>query len=366
VIASGDSGGFAPARAEAVGPTMVEWVDPLNDPGWPELVERHPRASVFHTRGWLEALQRTYGYEPVALRSGTPGEQLASGMVFCRVESWLTGRRLVSLPFSDHCDPLVEEGREQEWLRDALGREQARGKWKYVELRPYQGRPRIHGGFGAANRYYLHRLDLRADSNALFSSFHKNHVVRKIRRGEREKLRYVEGSSDLLLRSFYGLLLQTRRRHGLPPQPLRWFRAVLDCLPKQARIRVAFKDSTPVASILTLRKGDTMVYKYGASDAKFHAIGGMHFLIWRTIQDARELGCVTLDLGRSEIDNKGLIAFKEHWGATRSPLVYWRSSIPRRANTLGRLVGHLARRVLPRVPDRLLIAVGSTLYRHIG
>jgi hypothetical protein len=29
-------------------------------------------------------------------------------LVFCRVRSWLTGRRSISLPFSDHCEPLVE------------------------------------------------------------------------------------------------------------------------------------------------------------------------------------------------------------------------------------------------------------------
>ena len=41
--------------------TGVSVIDPLADARWDELVERHPRASVFHTRGWLEALKRTYG-----------------------------------------------------------------------------------------------------------------------------------------------------------------------------------------------------------------------------------------------------------------------------------------------------------------
>src|SRR5260370_39896401 len=34
---------------------------------------------------------------------------LESGIVLCRVESWLTGCRLVSLPFSDHCQPIGEK-----------------------------------------------------------------------------------------------------------------------------------------------------------------------------------------------------------------------------------------------------------------
>lgn len=34
------------------------------------------------------------------------------------------------------------------------------------------------------------------------------------------------------------------------------------------------------------------------------------------------------DLGRPEFDNAGLITFKDRWGATRSPLTYWRYPRP--------------------------------------
>src|SRR2546430_5296635 len=87
-------------------------LDPLEDPRWAEFVQRHPRASVFHTPGWLEALRRTYGYEPVVYTTSLPRAELTNGLVFCRVRSWLTGRRLVSLPFSDHCEPLVHNSEE--------------------------------------------------------------------------------------------------------------------------------------------------------------------------------------------------------------------------------------------------------------
>ena len=46
--------------------------DPVEDPRWPEFLERHPRACVFHTPGWLEALRRTYGYEPIGYTSSPP------------------------------------------------------------------------------------------------------------------------------------------------------------------------------------------------------------------------------------------------------------------------------------------------------
>ena len=78
------------------------------------LVERHPKASVFHTPAWLQALRWTYGDEPVVFTTSPPTAELTNGVVFCRVKSWLTGRRLISLPFSDHCEPLCDSSRRPE------------------------------------------------------------------------------------------------------------------------------------------------------------------------------------------------------------------------------------------------------------
>ena len=110
----------------------------------------------------------------------------------------------------------------------------------------------------------------------------------------------------------------TRRRHGLPPQPLAWFRNLVACLGDRVLIHMASKDGQPIASILTLSFKKTMFYKYGGSDAVHHRSGAMPFLFWRLIQDAQARGFVELDLGRSNVDQPGLIAFKEHFGATRS------------------------------------------------
>src|SRR3954466_16366714 len=101
-------------------------INPLTDDRWPDLLERHSQASVFHTRSWLGALKRTYAYEPVAYTTTQPGTSLENGWVFCRIQSWLTGRRLVSLPFSDHCIPLTNTGAELEQISKVIlqGKEQ--------------------------------------------------------------------------------------------------------------------------------------------------------------------------------------------------------------------------------------------------
>ena len=111
-------------------------VDPLADPRWDELLLRHPQASVFHTRGWLSALQQTYGFTPVVFTTSAPGGPLENALVFCEVKSWITGRRLVSLPFSDHCDPLVESATEQADILRHLREHPGWKRCKYIEIRP--------------------------------------------------------------------------------------------------------------------------------------------------------------------------------------------------------------------------------------
>ena len=96
-----------PARGTTASIQDTVWaIDPLKDDRWPELIARQPHASVFHRCGWLEALRATHDYEPVAFTTSAPTERLTNASLFCLVRSWLTGSRLVSLPFSDHCELL--------------------------------------------------------------------------------------------------------------------------------------------------------------------------------------------------------------------------------------------------------------------
>jgi CelD/BcsL family acetyltransferase involved in cellulose biosynthesis len=341
-------------------------IDPLQDGRWQRFVLRHPHASIFHSSDWLEALRRTYGYKPLVATTSAPGHELRNGIVYCRVNSRLTGCRLVSLPFSDHCEPLVDRPKDREgllcWLQNCVEEE----KRSYVELRPVrcdlQGQP----SFGSVKKYWFHTIDLCASPDELFRRFHKDSVQRKIRRAEREALTYEDGRTELLLGKFYQLLLLTRRRHQLPPHPLNWFRNLIDCLGDKIKIRVASKDGRPVASIITLRHNTVLVYKYGCSDAAFNHFGGMQFLFWRTIQEAREQGVSEFDLGRSDYDNPGLVTFKDRWGSNRSELTYWRSPVPVAENYRPRWSMRLGRHMLAYVPDRLLIAAGKLLYKHVG
>jgi lipid II:glycine glycyltransferase (peptidoglycan interpeptide bridge formation enzyme) len=178
-------------------------------------------------------------------------------------------------------------------------------------------------------------------------------------------LKYEEGTSEILLEQFYKLLVITRRRLLLPPQPQSWFRALIASFGEDLKIRVASKDDLPVASILTISHKKTMVYKYGCSDARFNKLGGMALLFWNTIQDAKDKGLDEFEMGRSDISTPGLISFKERWGAVGTPLNYRRyPSQP--VGTANAWQESILRRLVPAAPSSVLRTIGMLVYRHIG
>jgi CelD/BcsL family acetyltransferase involved in cellulose biosynthesis len=347
----------------------VYLIDPVQDSRWTEFLDRHPLASVFDTAGWLEALRRTYGYDPFFLTTSAPGTELANGLPLCRVKSWLLGSRLVSLPFSDHCEPLVDRPEDLSQILSFLAQEVRRGKWKYAEVRPWKSALPADanaGSFRAMQTYCFHKLDLSPSLEELFRRFHTSCVQRPIRRAEREEVRYEEGTSESLLVKFYRLLLLTRRRHGMPPQPLAWFQNLIGCLGRHVTIHVAAKNGQPIASILTLSFKKTIVYKYGCSDAQYHRLGGMPFLFWKTIQKAKEMALEEFDLGRSDAENSGLITFKDRLGASRSTLTYYRYPWDGTRLSADDWKLQAAKQVLEHMPAPVLTIAGRLLYKHFG
>lgn len=341
-------------------------IDPTRDERWDELLQNHPDASIFHTRGWLEALRRTYGYQPVAFTTSPPGHALTNGILFCQISSWLSRRRLVSLPFSDHCAPLFENPEQLTCLLANLQQKLDREGWSYIETRATD--PVMDGcrGFGNHQVFWLHKLDLRPTADEVFQRFHRNCIQRKIQRAAREKLTCEEGTSDSLVSKFYDLLLMTRRRHGLPAQPRDWFRNIIACVGDRATIRIASKDGRPIAGILTLRYKRVLAYKYGCSDRRFSNLGGTQLLLWNAIQEAKQDQLSELDMGRSDWDNPGLAVFKDRWGANRTTLVYLRYPM-RHVNGVseGALTG-IGKYVWSRVPGSVLAVAGRLLYKYIG
>jgi hypothetical protein len=351
-------------------PIRFHQIDPTQDARWDEFVGKHPKASVFHTVGWLKALQRTYGYDPIAFTTSPPTGELKNGLVFCRIKSWLTGRRLVSLPFSDHCEPLCDSAEDMSFMLRYLQTTLEHQEWKYLEIRPINANLSQMGdgiAFVPAATHFLHILDLHRNLADLFQSLDKDSVQRRVQRAQRAGLVEKCGRSEDLLKDFYALFVITRGRHRLPPSPYAWFRNLIRFQGEALEIRLAYNDEIPVAAILTLRFRDVVYYKYGCSDTQFNKFGAMPWLLWNAAAAAKSNGAIEFDMGRTEEGDAGLLAFKNHWVPHPKQLVYWR--YPQNSRAFDSIHGwklKAAQRAFSHMPSGLLTITGELLYRHIG
>ncbi len=325
---------------------------------------RRADASVFHSRPWLKALRRVYGYEPLVLTDTSPGAALQNALLFCKVTSSITGRRLVSVPFADHCDPLVNSDDELTRLASAATEVAARKRCRYVELRPRT--LNVGPPFALGASYCFHQLELSQGVDAVYRELHHDCIHRKIRRAEREKLAVEAGNSNVLLGHFYHLQTRARLRLGLPPQPLAWFEALLSEFGDKATVRVAYSAGEPVASIVTLEFNRTMVYKYGCSEERSNRLGGAQAVMWAAIQDACRKGHTLFDMGRSDLDQPGLIEYKDRWGASKTRLNYFRyPSKTAGSRTLNQAFSG-GRQAFSKMPPSVAVWVGRYFYRHLG
>jgi hypothetical protein len=351
------------------GLSRVYEVDPLRDRRWRSLVGQHPHASVYHTVEWLEALHRTYGYQPVAFTNSPPTADLNRALLFCGIRSWLTGHRMVSLPFSDYCAPLCNGDMEFGSLLGALRATRVNRQWKSLEIRPVNGE--FDGtaeklGFETAAKYVLHRVDLKPAAEEIFRRFHKDSVQRRVRHAERVGVVERCEKSPRFLKDFYKLLVRTRARHNLPPPPYAWFRNLLDGMGSAADLRIAYMEQIPVAAVLILHFKDKSYYKYGCSDERFHHLGSIPFLLWRAILNAKSIGSRTFELGRTGVDQHGLLQFKNHWTPVSELVTYWRFPPGPSFSSIRGWKLRVVKRVCAYLPDRLLRIAGTLLYPHIG
>ncbi|MDQ2919055.1 MAG: hypothetical protein M3R10_04170, partial [Verrucomicrobiota bacterium] len=77
-------------------------IDPRSDRSWDDSIAKHSEATIFHTSAWANVLCDTYRHTPLYFRFSADS-QIKALLPLMEVASPFTGRRGVSLPFSDFC-----------------------------------------------------------------------------------------------------------------------------------------------------------------------------------------------------------------------------------------------------------------------
>jgi hypothetical protein len=338
-------------------------LDPINDPSWDHVAALHRDAGCFHTSAWARVLHQTYKHQPFYLQF-LHGRTLAALVPLMEVRSPFTGRRGVCLPFSDACEPLIFDPEAVGLVRDHLVRFARERGWRHLEIR---GGKSLQLAVRPAAKFYGHTLDLCSGTEELITRF-ASPVRRAIRKAERSDVsaRVVRNRQAIV--DFYRLHVQTRRRHGLPPQPISFFVNIYEHIirPGFGFTVLAHRGSRPIAAAIFFRFGKNALYKYGASDKRFQELRANNLVMWQGIQFLARTGAEKLHFGRTECENDGLRRFKLSWGTEEETIGYFR------VDSSGRQFLAAARPnsgfhtkifgILPLVVNRL---AGSMIYPHL-
>ena len=343
---------------------VVSRLDPLSDAGWDRRVAALPGAGFFHSAAWARVLHRSYGFTPYYL-GATVQNQLQSLLPLMEVDSWATGRRAVSLPFTDACPALVAEPAAFAPLFDAALRTARDRRWIYLELRA--GSPLLEEE-PVAFSFWGHRLPLEAGADALFARA-SGAARRGVRLAQSNGVTIKVSHSAEAMLTFYHLLGPTRQRHGVPTQPFRFFEALHQevIARRQGCVVLAYFGHTPVAGAVFLHAGRKAIFKYGASLAAWQHLRPNNLVIWEAIAWHARHGFEELCFGRTARGNEGLRRFKLGWGAEERPLDYHRYHL-RSARFVAPISSARSwpRRLFQTLPLPVSRLLGAALYKHAG
>jgi CelD/BcsL family acetyltransferase involved in cellulose biosynthesis len=341
----------------------LQIVDPQTDQRWDDYVQMHPEGLIYHHSAWLQVLVSSFGYQPyyLAVHNGSPGE-FQGVLPLMMAGSKISGLRLISLPFTSHCTPLLG-GLDLAELVGFLAR-QCPGLG-YLELR-FLGaaRPMLE----SCTDYVTHTLDLGPGPESLFKRFHPTSIRQRIKRAERNGLKFRLAETESDLKQFFKLHIDVRKKHGLPPHRYAFFSNMWRILKPKGMLLLPLveHDGRIVAGATVLRFRDTFIFEYSASDQAWLHLGPNQLLIWEVIKLACSQGATVLDLGRSAVTHSTLIEFKSRWGALTKVLTYSFYPKARRLNSRHGLARRMLGSINRLLPNRLLQLEGELIYGHLA
>jgi len=342
----------------------VEVLDPLENAGYDELVAACPDNVPFHSRAWLRTIRDTYGHRPICFVAKS-GSSVQAMLPIVEVQSWITGRRGVSLPFADFCPPMASDAVAFDMVFAKAVEYARERKWKYLELRG--GRCLLREA-KASVAYHAHVLDLSAGPDGLFGRF-EGRMRTAIRKAEREGVRVEVSNAAEAVRTYYDLHCETRKKHGVPPQPFSFFQNVYRHIISTGFgiVVVARYQGAPVAAAVFMHYGRQAVYKFSASNAAFLRLCGNNVALWEAIKWYANQGFSRMHFGRTSFGNDGLRKYKAGWGAEETTLEYLRYSLTKQAYVVDQdrsEGGH--NRVMGLLPNPLFRLAGRMLYGHLS
>jgi CelD/BcsL family acetyltransferase involved in cellulose biosynthesis len=342
-------------------------IDPRSDLLWQRLLGRHA-SSVFHSPEWMQVLTETYGWPISAyLLLDAAGEPMA-GIPFCRVND-VVGERIVSLPFSDHCDPLVAD--TDQWIH--LSASLIGERCPIVMRCLHNSLPRRDERLTLVKQTKWHGLELQPPLGCLWDGLDES-TRRAIRKARRDGVVVRPAESTTELRAFFDLHLGIRKhKYHLLAQPYCFFQNIWRHFIAGGRgaLLIAIYNREIIGGIFFLEWKGVLYYKFNASNPTHLAHRPNDLLVWEGIQYGKAKDYTYLDFGLSDWDQEGLVRYKRKFATDEKAIAFLRyapEEVPSQHEWQ-------VRDLLPQltdlftdasVPDSITDKAGEVLYRYFA
>lgn len=346
----------------------VNIIDPCVDQRWDEFVKDHPWGWIVHLSGWKKVLESTFphmrGHYFALIDEET--DTIKAGLPVYEVRSWLTGNRLVSIPFATLSDPLISEKEHFTTLVDEVLNYAKKINIATINIRLFQSCDIISNmGENISKPYKTHQLQIQNDPEKTKKTFSRN--VRKIIKTFENSaltLRLSNNETDLLI--FHHLYSKTRKRLGLPTQPYMLLKYLFQIYSPQNHISLLIVEiaGKPIGGLIVFKYKNRVSSEFLASEFEYRQMNTDHFLYWNAIRIACEDGYKIYDFGRTATNNSSLADFKRRWGTTEFALPQYHN--PKNYKIDDPPAFKLAKNLFKNVPAPLFQALSRFCYHHLG
>jgi CelD/BcsL family acetyltransferase involved in cellulose biosynthesis len=291
-----------------------------------------------------------------------------AGIPFSRIED-IRGKRIVSLSFSDACDPLVKSDAEWQALIEKLLEEQA----PVIVRCLHNDIPLKDDRFKPAKVAKWHGLDLAEDLDTLWSNIHSS-ARRAVRKAEKAGMVARRATTKAELQRFFEIHQYTRKyKYRLLAQPYKFFENIWDIILENGggQLMIACYGDQIIGSVIYFEWQDTLTYKFSAVDQDYLNDRATDLLIWEGIRYAKDKGFKKFDFGLSDWDQDGLISFKRKYATEEKTISFLECDFDIPTPPIEKKVGGVLRQLTdlftePTTPDDVTEKAGDLLYRYFA
>ncbi len=354
----------SPSNASARRPDRLldfSQIDARSAAQWPDFT-RHRFGSLFSCPYWISAIAETYGFV-INASVRTNGGRIEAAIPYCRISD-LRGDRIVSLPFSDYCDPLVTDATTWGRLIAPLLAEKIP-----ISLRCLRSDvPVMDGRFQRKIPALWHGVDLTKSEEELWAGLHSS-ARQNVRKAQANGVAVRHGRTVEDMRIFHRMHGKLRKsKYRLLAQPLAFFENIFHEFARTdgVNVLIAERNGEPIAGIVLLDWNGTLYYKFNASLDQQYCPNDL--LAWHALQYGRQRGMVRFDFGLSDLEQSGLIRYKRKFATDEREISFLQWHPEGHTNPRGDQAAQILSQVTSwltdaTVPDEISRAAGDKLYR---